>query len=168
MLGPPVGSTARSDYSGPDRGLAPRMAELLFGAIAALPRQFEARVLTSFVEIYNEQIFDLLHPEKDKVKIHETAEHVWVACTEVPCASARDVFLVFDTGVKWRTAAGTEANAVSSRSHAILQLTVTIKDRATRTEQVSRLQLADLAGSEQVRYTGATGDRLVEAQYINR
>lgn len=64
MLGPPIPETRRCDYRGVDRGLVPRMIELLFASISMFPAHMTIRVRVQFIEIYNEEIYDLLLPTK--------------------------------------------------------------------------------------------------------
>lgn len=87
--------------------------------------------------------------------------------TESPIDSAADVLDLLDRGNERRVTALTDLNASSSRSHAVLTLVVTVwRTDSSATE--SRLHLVDLAGSERVKDSGVSGDRLKEAQHINR
>lgn len=169
MLGPPLPNSIRSDYLGSERGLAPRVVELLFAAINSLdPAMYKTKVEVSFAEIYNDIVFDLLLPRKAKIKVSTHEDGAFVPATRVPCDSARGVMAQFDRGIRQRAAGATDANAASSRSHAIMRVHVEINNMVMRTTQASMLQLVDLAGSEQVSKTGATGTRLDEAKHINR
>jgi hypothetical protein len=144
------------------------MMELLFAAIGQLVSGFEVEVRVSFLEIYLDVVYDLLHPKPhQKVKVRAMDDVIWIPATEIPCTSAADAMFQFDRGIRGRTTAKTEANATSSRSHAVMRILVKTKNRATRTIQESVLNLVDLAGSEQVSITGATGTRLEEAKSIN-
>jgi hypothetical protein len=141
-------------------------------------------VSLSYVEIYNEQINDLLasstraHP-RDGLKLREHPEEgAYVENLEiVPVRSYQDVEKMLMLGGRARTTATTRANARSSRSHAIftlLFLAVTEKvDTETgritgRNSKSSKINLVDLAGSERVKHTGATGSTLNEAAHINK
>ena len=93
------------------------------------------------------------------------------------CTSSNDVYGVIDTGKGNRAIAPTLMNAESSRSHSILLIKVNQKQLGDDSlglgsnagaRKNSRLYLVDLAGSEKVGKTGATGERLKEAQNINR
>ncbi|KAA0156178.1 hypothetical protein FNF31_05948 [Cafeteria roenbergensis] len=168
MIGPPLPDSIRSDYVGSERGLAPRVVELLFAALNSLDDCYRAKIEVTFVEIYNDVVFDLLLPRKARIKVAAHEDGAYVPATRVPCTSAREVMSQFDRGIRQRAAGATNANAASSRSHAIMRVHVEINNRAMRTTQSSMLQLVDLAGSEQVSKTGATGTRLEEAKHINR
>ncbi|KAM6456073.1 kinesin-like protein KIFC2 isoform 2-T2 [Liasis olivaceus] len=71
-------------------------------------------------------------------------------------------------GKRNRTTFSTNMNAHSSRSHALLTLTLTGTDLTSGTKVTGKLNLVDLAGSERVWKSGAQGERLKEAQSINR
>ena len=87
--------------------------------------------------------------------------------TEVPLHSLSDVYEVLKLGGKHRKVASTKANDVSSRSHAILLVTLQRTNVITRVNRISQLYLVDLAGSEKVSKTEVTDLNLVEAQKIN-
>jgi hypothetical protein len=98
--------------------------------------------------------------------------------TEIVCKNANDIYNVIDTGKSHRATAPTLMNAESSRSHSILlikcnqkpseSIVSTLENAAPSTKRAARLYLVDLAGSEKVGKTGATGERLKEAQNINK
>jgi len=98
--------------------------------------------------------------------------------TEIVCKDANDIYNVIDTGKSHRATAPTLMNAESSRSHSILlikcnqkpsdTIVSTLENAVPSTKRASRLYLVDLAGSEKVGKTGATGERLKEAQNINK
>lgn len=79
-----------------------------------------------------------------------------------------DVLAVLRTGNQNRKVGSTDSNAHSSRSHAILLVSVVSKNSRTRISRTAQLYLVDLAGSEKVKKTNATGQRLAEAQKINQ
>ena len=82
-------------------------------------------------------------------------------------SSESDIIKLLKFGEKFRAVTATNMNAVSSRSHSLFILTLTqkFKDGSSKT---GKLNLADLAGSEKVNKTGATGDTLEEAKKINQ
>lgn len=88
-----------------------------------------------------------------------------------------DVMTLIAKGNKYRTVAATNANARSSRSHAIVTLTIRQRYRSSiinglpsssLLQKTSKMHLVDLAGSERSSHSGATGIRLREANNINR
>lgn len=86
--------------------------------------------------------------------------------------SFSDVARLLDAGNLCRSVAATNMNSHSSRSHAIFQLIVTQttlnRSKQKATDRVSRISLVDLAGSERATKAGEIGDRLQEAQSINK
>ena len=134
----------------------------------------------SHIEIYNENVRDLLAPSKSgylKVREHPR-KGVFVAnLTTVKVKSFEDVMSLIDIGEKNRTVAATNMNLHSSRSHAIVTLTVQQRVRnsskhglptAGLQEKVARLHMVDLAGSERAASSGNSSIRLREANNINK
>jgi len=67
-----------------------------------------------------------------------------------------------------RHTGATKANSRSSRSHTVIQVHMECLDTSNQNMSFSMMNLIDLAGAEKQKHTGATGDRLLEAQNINR
>uniref|UniRef100_A0A8C5P363 Kinesin-like protein n=1 Tax=Jaculus jaculus TaxID=51337 RepID=A0A8C5P363_JACJA len=133
-------------------------------------KQFE--VLVSYLEVYNEQIHDLLEP-KGPLAIREDPEKgvVVPGLSFHQPASAEHLLEMLTRGNRSRTQHPTDANATSSRSHAIFQIFVKQQDRVsglTQALQVAKMSLIDLAGSERASRTHAKGERLREGANINR
>lgn len=133
-------------------------------------KQFE--VLISYLEVYNEQIHDLLEP-KGPLTIREDPEKgvVVPGLSFHQPASAAQLLEMLTRGNCSRTQHPTDANATSSRSHAIFQIFVKQRDRVpglTQALQVAKMSLIDLAGSERASSTHAKGERLREGANINR
>ncbi|CAJ1330935.1 unnamed protein product [Effrenium voratum] len=158
---------------GEERGLLPRVVEGLFDHFAKLPEGATYKTLVAFMEIYNEQIRDLLAPANDsetkklEVKQHPVLGTIVPGLTEAAVASSPEVLALVDYGSAMRHVSATAMNATSSRSHCIF----TFKTNLTEPEQpskVSQTHLVDLAGSERAGRTKATGDRLKEGAAINQ
>ncbi|KAI9222830.1 P-loop containing nucleoside triphosphate hydrolase protein [Blastocladiella britannica] len=161
------------------RGIIPNAFHQVFNHISSTPdRQFLVRV--SFLEIYNEEVRDLLvSPAQRPTGSLEVKEHpengVYVKDLQaLPVQSVADMDALMERGNKHRAVAATEMNATSSRSHSIF--TITIESSARTTDEngeeashvvAGKLHLVDLAGSERQSKTGAAGDRLKEAAKIN-
>nr|XP_048301799.1 kinesin-like protein KIF18B [Myodes glareolus] len=133
-------------------------------------KQFE--VLISYLEVYNEQIHDLLEP-KGPLTIREDPDKgvVVPGLSFHQPASAAQLLEMLTRGNCSRTQHPTDANATSSRSHAIFQIFVKQRDRVpglTQAIQVAKMSLIDLAGSERASSTHAKGERLREGANINR
>uniref|UniRef100_A0A671TPQ1 Kinesin family member 4 n=1 Tax=Sparus aurata TaxID=8175 RepID=A0A671TPQ1_SPAAU len=133
----------------------------------------EFLLAVSYLEIYNEDILDLLCSSKDKpaLSIREDPKEgiKIVGLTERQVFSAQEMVGCLELGNSARTVGSTAMNAASSRSHAIF--TITLEQRRGKDKAdsvVSKLHLVDLAGSERQKKTKAEGDRLKEGISINR
>ncbi|XP_021584118.2 kinesin-like protein KIF18B [Ictidomys tridecemlineatus] len=133
-------------------------------------KQFE--VLISYLEVYNEQIHDLLEPKGPLIIREDPDKGVMVQGLSFhQPASAEQLLKMLTRGNHNRTQHPTDANATSSRSHAIFQIFVKQQDRVpglTQALQVAKMSLIDLAGSERASSTHAKGERLREGANINR
>jgi len=130
-------------------------------------------VSLSYLEVYNENIRDLLNPSPDFLDLREDPVKGMIVSgiTELKATSADDVMAHLHAGNNYRTTEPTAANKVSSRSHAVLQVIVEQRDKTGDTEQkvrVGKLSLIDLAGSERASVTQNSGIRMVEGANINR
>ncbi|XP_008288314.1 kinesin family member 4 [Stegastes partitus] len=127
----------------------------------------------SYLEIYNEDILDLLCSSKDKpaLSIREDPKDgiKIVGLTERQVFSAHEMVGCLELGNSARTVGSTAMNAASSRSHAIFTITLEQRRGTDKADSVvSKLHLVDLAGSERQKKTKAEGDRLKEGISINR
>jgi kinesin family protein 18/19 len=109
-------------------------------------------VSLSYLEIYNENIRDLLSGRPEYLELREDPYRgvVVSGISTVSAESANDVLGFLHKGNKYRTCEATGANEVSSRSHAILQVVVSHKStnaKGHRTEKFGKLSMIDLAGS---------------------
>lgn len=119
--------------------------------------------------MYNEELYDLLDKNKDKeLKIRQGSTGVYVeGLVQRKVESEDDVINLMNEGNKNRTVGSTSMNAHSSRSHSILSVEVHGHSNVMGVQLKGTLHLIDLAGSERVGRSNATGDRLKEAQAIN-
>ncbi|XKL68990.1 hypothetical protein PGB90_006759 [Kerria lacca] len=161
--------TAKDDTD--ERGIIPKSFEQIFTHISRTTDK-QHLVRSSYLEIYQEEIRDLL--DKDTKKRYELKESkeigVYVkGLRSFVCKSVKEIEHVMNVGNRNRTIGATDMNEHSSRSHAIFMITVEMSDLNTSKSQVrvGKLNLVDLAGSERQTKTGATGDRLKEASKIN-
>lgn len=123
------------------------------------------------LEIYNETILDLLddNVNKDKLEVRQTPEgNVVTGLTEMDIITPTQVFELMQQGQANRAVGSHDMNEHSSRSHSILTITARGKNNRDNTKTFGKLHLIDLAGSERISKTDAEGDRLKEAQNINR
>ncbi|CDO91731.1 unnamed protein product [Kluyveromyces dobzhanskii CBS 2104] len=129
----------------------------------------------SFLEIYNEQIHDLLDPSISSKKLvirEDSCNKTFVS--NLSKHTPENVEEVMDLVIKGnmnRTTSATDANATSSRSHAVLQIHVTQMNRTADLKEdqtFATLSIIDLAGSERAAVTKNRGVRLFEGANINR
>ena len=160
-----------------ERGIIPNAFETIFADIDAgdgTNKNFLVRA--SYLEIYNEDVRDLLG--KDQKKPCQLKEHpdtgVYVKdLTTFVVKSVEEIEKVLAVGKKNRSVGATAMNADSSRSHSIFTITIEtseVEEGAADEDariRVGKLNLVDLAGSERQGKTGSTGDRLKEATKIN-
>ena len=131
------------------------------------------KVTLSYMEIYNELIKDLLQPTSVDLKLNEDPVRGMVVqgITEYGADSADEILELLHRGNMHRAVEPTAANQVSSRSHAVLQITVEQSEataHVTGNVRIGKLSMVDLAGSERASKTDNTGQRLKEGANINR
>ncbi|CAH2079246.1 unnamed protein product [Thlaspi arvense] len=175
----PANGLLKEHLSGEQRGLTPRVFERLFTRIKEeqvkhAERQLNYQCRCSLLEIYNEQITDLLDPSQKNLLIREDVKTgVYVEnLTEEYVNNLTDVSQLLIKGLGNRRTGATSVNAESSRSHCVF--TCVVESRCKNVAdglssfKTSRINLVDLAGSERQKLTGAAGERLKEAGNINR
>ncbi|KAA8544392.1 hypothetical protein F0562_022404 [Nyssa sinensis] len=174
MLGDIEGGTRRHSVN---CGMTPRVFEYLFSRIqkekeARREEKIKFTCKCSFLEIYNEQILDLLDTSSINLQVREdTKKGVYVEnLTEVEVTSARDVIQQLVQGSANRKVAATNMNRASSRSHSVFTCIIESKweSQGVTHHRFARLNLVDLAGSERQKSSGAEGERLKEATNINK
>jgi len=155
-------------HSEADAGIVPRSVKTILETLEASGSEFTIRV--SFLELYNEELQDLLTPpsSEKKLKLCEDVKK-GVVCQnleEITVLNVRDIFEILQRGIQQRATAATLCNKNSSRSHSIFTMKIMIKESNVDGEEVVRhgqLNLVDLAGSECVGRSGAKNDRAREA-----
>lgn len=140
---------------------------IVYYAFKRLTEEPQCTIQISYVEIYNEQVKDLLGQD-DNLMVTESAtgEVVVQGLSTRPIGSFDEMIEYIKMGNMRRKMAKTCANAFSSRSHAILQIHVRRKISNSYTQ--SKLSFIDLAGSERVELTQNKGLRLHEGSNINK
>ncbi|KAM3278130.1 hypothetical protein ACQJBY_045785 [Aegilops geniculata] len=174
MLGDIENGTRRNNEN---CGMTPRVFEHLFLRIQKEKeiRREEKLSFTckcSFLEIYNEQILDLLNPNATNLQLREDAKrgmHV-ENLTEHEVSNAREALQQLIEGAANRKVASTNMNRASSRSHSVFTCLIESKweSQGIKHHRFSHLNLVDLAGSERQKSSGAEGERLKEASNINK
>ncbi|XP_049419575.1 kinesin-like protein KIFC3 isoform X3 [Epinephelus fuscoguttatus] len=154
-------------------GINQRALRLLFSEVTEKAPDWDYKISVSMVEIYNETLRNLLGENPtDKLDIKMNPDgsgQLYVpGLTEITVQSPEDINRVFELGHMNRATACTNLNEHSSRSHALLIITVSGFNTATGNRTQGKLNLVDLAGSERIGKSGAEGSRLREAQCINK
>ena len=166
------GSSSNFNY----RGIIPRSITRLFQELGG-KIEYESKVYISYLEIYNEIIFDLLSPvpaneQKGEINFQEDSKGnvVVKGLTKHIVANEEEAFNLLFEGESNRTVSEHQLNKGSTRSHCIFTISVEMKSKVESSEKVltSKLNFVDLAGSERVKETGSSGLALKEAAYINK
>lgn len=200
IMGPSPSSTSQSSTntstgSAPDSsdGLLPRIMHYVFDELDAIAAkkpptaQFSYECNCSYLEIYNEHIYDLSQQSMNNncQEVHDTgsklrslslresaASGVYVeGIYELEVQSAAEALAFVHNGNRVRHVSATKMNRESSRSHSVFSLTVESRevtpDGLTK-EKKSKFHLIDLAGSERIKQTKAVGTQVTEAKNINK
>lgn len=144
-----------------EQGLVPRCMQFVFSVLGP-----SSTVKASFMEIYNERIFDLLDSSAEKMSLHqrpppEVGFQV-AGLAQVECSSAEALLQVLRQGVSARHTAYHSASPESSRAHGILTIEL---PRQPDGKRGGRLIFADLAGSERIKRIGT---QTSETAHINK
>eukprot|EP00250_Pteridium_aquilinum_P014959 c22305_g1_i1 orf=540-3911(-) len=166
MSGP--GSLSEKDW-----GVNYRALDDLFQISRSRKDVISYEVGVQMIEIYNEQVRDLLFIDSSnrRLGIRNSSQLHGVNVPDasmLPVNSTADVFKLMKIGQRNRAIGATALNEHSSRSHSVLTVHVQGTELASGAVLHGCLHLVDLAGSERVDRSEATGDRLKEAQHINR
>lgn len=156
---------------GTNKGLIPRVCEELFQAIEKQKENLEPQVMFSMLEIYNEQIRDLLSRTKApgglRVREDQQLGFFVEGLKWVPCENYAQIEKLVEQGSKIRMTASTNMNASSSRSHMLIAIQFKQVFLDTALTKRSSINMVDLAGSERQRSSGSEGDRLREGSRVN-
>ncbi|KAM9798014.1 kinesin-like protein KIF3C [Neosynchiropus ocellatus] len=157
------------------RGVIPNAFDHIFTHISRSQSDRQYLVRASYLEIYLEEIRDLLDPNHGSARALDLRESpetgVYVRdLTSCVCKSIKEIEEVMNVGNQARAVGATDMNEHSSRSHALFLITVECSQPGPdgrKHIRVGRLNLVDLAGSERQAKTGVQGERLKEAAKIN-
>jgi kinesin family member C1 len=142
-----------------NRGIIPRSLELIFD-IKKKNIDWEYKFEVEFYEIYNENIRDLQNKKKnEKVQLKDVLK--------VEVDDVEKILQLLNDSLKNRAVESTDSNDKSSRSHSIFTLRIFGNHKFSEKKTEGTLNLIDLAGSERVKDSNATGLRMKEAQKIN-
>lgn len=176
---------SKSGHNGelpPGAGVIPRAVKQIFDMLESQNAEYSVKV--TFLELYNEEITDLLAPEDlSKVSVEDRQKKqlplmedgkggVLVrGLEEEIVTSASEIFTLLERGSAKRRTAETLLNKQSSRSHSLFSITIHIKEATPEGEELikcGKLNLVDLAGSENISRSGAREGRAREAGEINK
>ncbi|KAF5663207.1 kinesin family member c1 [Fusarium heterosporum] len=156
-------------------GMIPRATHMIYDTITKLKeKSWEYTMEGSFVEVYNEELNDLLTPndrssKKLEIRHDEARKQTSIInCQSVRLDSPSSVEMMLEEAQNNRSVAATKANERSSRSHSIFILKLIGENAATGERCEGTLNLVDLAGSERLKHSQAEGDRMKETQNINK
>ncbi|NXE14896.1 KIF27 protein, partial [Lophotis ruficrista] len=168
-----------------EKGIIPRAIQELFQHISE-NRNIDFHVKVSYIEVYKEEVRDLLELETSVKELHiredEKGNTVIVGAKEFQVECADEVISLLESGNAARHTGTTQMNEHSSRSHAVFTISICQKqsaesqkntdaaqDSSWKSVQIiaSKFHFVDLAGSERVTKTGNTGERFKESIQIN-
>ncbi|KAI6406469.1 hypothetical protein MCOR24_007673 [Pyricularia oryzae] len=168
-----TGSGKTYTMSSPD-GMIPRATNMIYETIEQLKQKSWTYTMEgSFVEVYNEELHDLLASERERRKLTIQHDEVRKQTTVVNCKTVHldrpeKVETMLREAQGNRSVAATKANERSSRSHSVFMLKLVGTNSATGERCEGTLNLVDLAGSERLKHSQAEGDRMRETQSINK
>ncbi|CAI5472466.1 unnamed protein product [Closterium sp. Yama58-4] len=136
-------------------------------------QMLEFTIRCSYLQIYNEQVSDLLEPDSVNLNVREDLRHGMFVegLQEVVVSTADATYALFKRGSQNRRVGQTAMNMESSRSHSVFTIVVETQrrdDAGVMKRRTSRFNLVDLAGSERQKHSEAQGVRLKEAGSINK
>ncbi|MCO5594318.1 hypothetical protein L7F22_048348 [Adiantum nelumboides] len=165
-----------------DAGVIPRAVQQIVDTLEAQNAEYSMKV--TFLELYNEEITDLLAPDDITRTLEERQQKKPLALMEDGKGgvlvrgleeeivySANEIYNLLERGSAKRRTAETLLNKQSSRSHSIFSITIHIKEATPEGEELmkcGKLNLVDLAGSENISRSGARDGRAREAGEINK
>ncbi|VDM55674.1 unnamed protein product [Angiostrongylus costaricensis] len=161
----------------PTTGIIPRAVEHIFEELEKSNTE-EYSIRVSYLELYNEELYDLLAPtsdDRERLRIFDDPSKkgmvVVSGAEELPVRNRFEVYNLLKRGADRRVTAATLMNMNSSRSHSIFTVSVVLRENTQNGEELvkqGKLNLVDLAGSEHIGRSGAEGKRAKEAGNINQ
>ncbi|MQM09363.1 hypothetical protein Taro_042233 [Colocasia esculenta] len=164
-----------------DAGVTPRAVRQIFDTLEAQKADYSMKV--TFLELYNEEIIDLLAPEDSSRSMEDRQRRpislmedgkggaVIRGLEEEVVYSANDIYGLLERGSARRRTGDTLLNKQSSRSHSVFSITIHVKEGALGDQELikcGRLNLVDLAGSENISRSGVRESRAREAGELNK
>lgn len=162
--------------SGKEPGISPRTCDEVFRMVARESSRFDFMVTASMVELYLNDVRDLLCRSKEPPKLEFRSVKQpdgslavrLEGATEIKVESSENLAQVVMQGLSQRKVKATNMNADSSRSHLMLLIAITMVDKSTGRKRAGKITIVDLAGSERLSKSGVTGEGQREAIEINK
>ena len=157
-------------------GMIPLAVSQIYETAKSLEEKgWQYKMEGSFIEVYNEELNDLLGKANDMDKKKHEIKHDMAKgkttitnITSVELDAPSKVEDILQRASNNRSVASTKANERSSRSHSVFILKLMGENSITGEKSEGTLNLVDLAGSERLNHSGAVGERLKETQNINK
>uniref|UniRef100_A0A7E4ZXC6 Kinesin-like protein n=1 Tax=Panagrellus redivivus TaxID=6233 RepID=A0A7E4ZXC6_PANRE len=166
-----AGKTYTMDGPDTNPGIGSRALIQIFQELEKRSDDVDFTINVSLIEIYNEKIRDLLDDsasQKLELRLEKDGKMRISNMSKCSVDSVAKVKEIIESGRKNRSVAATALNDQSSRSHAITMIEISMRDKASNSVCIGRLNLIDLAGSERVSKSQVSGPQLKEAQFINK
>ncbi|EPS70956.1 hypothetical protein M569_03801, partial [Genlisea aurea] len=176
--------TMGTNYNGEEQkgGVIPQVMDSIFSKMDSMRVSTEFLIRVSFIEIFKEEVFDLIDPKQSgiarvPIQIREKVNGgiTLAGVTEAEVRTKEEMASYLLQGSLSRATGSTNMNSQSSRSHAIFTISMEQKrlgpssgDGSSDDVLIAKLHLVDLAGSERAKRTGADGTRLQEGIHINK
>ncbi|OCF71914.1 microtubule motor protein [Kwoniella mangroviensis CBS 8886] len=165
------GKTHTMQGSRSDPGIIPRTVQAIFQKRSEM-RSSISNIAFSYVEILKDEVYDLLgdrfEPRKRDIRMSAEGQNIISDLIVQPINSVTEFEILYDAASKTRKTACTKLNSSSSRSHAILTLSLDmIEDHNPSNRKSGKICLTDLAGSENNNLTGNDKERMRESSAIN-
>ncbi|CAO1366456.1 unnamed protein product [Diamesa serratosioi] len=168
-----MGTAFDGDFENPGIGVIPRAIDDIFKTVESMLDEYNVTVSCSFMELYQENLYDLLSSKPREHTICDIREDgvrgiLINGLSDIPVHSRKDSTELLMNGVKGRATGATAMNAQSSRSHAIFTIKIKSIKTASGESTTAKFHMVDLAGSERSKKTQATGERFKEGVKINQ
>jgi len=166
------GKTFTMDGPVENPGVSRRAVAAIFREIESRAEEEDATIELSMMEVYLDDLKDLLTKDRSQkltIMNDKGGDGIIINnLTVMEVSTPEEVLEKMAFGMSNRNVAKTDMNAHSSRSHLIMKINVRMTNKTSGASSIGKLSLVDLAGSERVGKSGAQGDRLKEAQAINK
>ena len=164
------GKTYTMEGQGMATGIIQRSIDKVFDIVSDMEGEGWAFQFTAnVVEIYNENIKDLLSADEKKVEIRQLGDEMVLSnCVEHAVKDRNEVLSLLEIARRNRSVGATQSNEGSSRSHSVFTFKVKMSNPVMKEHRDGVFNFVDLAGSERLNVSKVEGERLKETQNINK